>query len=155
MQAITKTKTDICALRSDFLKRSTLSDLLSIAEDVGGARRARELAELCTALEAAKTKNDEQVKLGSAFSPALYTVLYAVRCAVQMSEICLLSRRIDQLQARRAAERRESGGTVAGPHTFIIRDLQGQLQQLEERNVKKVELISGLGHHSLVRCRMR
>ena len=72
-----------------------------------------------------------------------------------MSEICLLSRRIDQLQARRAAERRESGGTVGGPHTFIIRDLQGQLQQLEERNVKKVGLISGLVHHSLVWCRMR
>ena len=58
-----------------------------------------------------------------------------------MTEICLLSRRVDQLQHQRT---KESSAKVTASSSFIIRDLQGQVQQLEERNVKKDALIKKL-----------
>lgn len=76
----------------------------------------RRLAEMCIKLEEAKIKNDEQ-----------------------MTEICLLSRRVDQLQHQRTKE--SSSVVTSGKSSFIIKDLQGQVQQLEERNVKKDSLI--------------
>jgi len=79
----------------------------------------RRLAEMCTKLEEAKIKNDEQ-----------------------MTEICLLSRRVDQLQHQRTKE--SSSVVTSGKSSFIIKDLQGQVQQLEERNVKKDSLIKKL-----------
>jgi len=78
----------------------------------------RRLADLCSRLEEAKLKNDDQ-----------------------MTEICLLSRRVDQLQHQRT---KESSAKVTASSSFIIRDLQGQVQQLEERNVKKDALIKKL-----------
>lgn len=79
----------------------------------------RRLAEMCSKLEEAKIKNDEQ-----------------------MTEICLLSRRVDQLQHQRSKE--SSSVVTSGKSSFIIKDLQGQVQQLEERNVKKDSLIKKL-----------
>ena len=60
-----------------------------------------------------------------------------------MTEICLLSRRVDQLQHQRS---KVSVSSVAssGKSSFIIKDLQGQVQQLEERNIKKDSLIKKL-----------
>ena len=58
-----------------------------------------------------------------------------------MTEICLLSRRVDQLQHQRT---KQSSAKVTASSSFIIRDLQGQVQQLEERNVKKDALIKKL-----------
>ena len=59
-----------------------------------------------------------------------------------MTEICLLSRRVDQLQHQRSKE--SSSVVTSGKSSFIIKDLQGQVQQLEERNVKKDSLIKKL-----------
>ena len=60
-----------------------------------------------------------------------------------MAEICLLSRRVDQLQRRK-----ESDGSVriseGQPASFIIKDLQSQVQQLNEKNIKKDSLIKKL-----------
>ena len=61
---------------------------------------------------------------------------------LQMTEICLLSRRVDQLQHQRSKE--SSSVVTSGKSSFIIKDLQGQVQQLEERNVKKDSLIKKL-----------
>jgi len=78
----------------------------------------KKLRELCAKLEEAKIKNDEQ-----------------------MTEICLLSRRVDQLQHQRC---KETSAKMSGQSSFIIKDLQGQVQQLEEKNVKKDALIKKL-----------
>lgn len=80
---------------------------------------SRRLAEICSKLEEAKFKNDEQ-----------------------MTEICLLSRRVDQLQHQKS--KGSSSVVTSGKSSFIIKDLQGQVQQLEERNVKKDSLIRKL-----------
>ena len=61
---------------------------------------------------------------------------------LQMTEICLLSRRVDQLQHQRS--KGSSSVVTSGKSSFIIKDLQGQVQQLEERNVKKDSLIKKL-----------
>ena len=58
-----------------------------------------------------------------------------------MSEISLLSRRIDQLQRSREADRKIVPGQ---PSSFIIKDLQMQIQHLEEKNCKKDSLIKKL-----------
>ena len=58
-----------------------------------------------------------------------------------MSEISLLSRRIDQLQRSREADRKIVPGQ---PSSFIIKDLQMQIQNLEEKNCKKDSLIKKL-----------
>jgi len=77
-----------------------------------------ELIDVCKKLEEAKIKNDEQ-----------------------MSEISLLSRRIDQLQRNRESDRKIKPGQ---PSSFIIKDLQMQIQHLEEKNCKKDSLIKKL-----------
>ena len=59
-----------------------------------------------------------------------------------MTEICLLSRRVDQLQHQKS--KGSSSVVTSGKSSFIIKDLQGQVQQLEERNVKKDSLIRKL-----------
>ena len=59
-----------------------------------------------------------------------------------MTEITLLSRRVDQLQHQRCKE--SSVKIPAGQSSFIIKDLQMQVQQLEEKNVKKDALIKKL-----------
>lgn len=79
----------------------------------------RKLTELCSKLEEAKIRNDEQ-----------------------MTEISLLSRRVDQLQHQRCKE--SSVKIPSGQSSFIIKDLQMQVQQLEEKNVKKDALIKKL-----------
>ena len=58
-----------------------------------------------------------------------------------MAEICLLSRRVDQLQRSKVSE---VGRVASGPSSFIIKDLQMQVQQLTEKNVKKDSLIKKL-----------
>jgi len=78
----------------------------------------KKLRELCAKLEEAKIKNDEQ-----------------------MTEICLLSRRVDQLQHQRC---KETSAKMSGQSSFIIKDLQGQIQHLEEKNIKKDALIKKL-----------
>ena len=60
-----------------------------------------------------------------------------------MTEICLLSRRVDQLQHQRSKVSVSSIDS-SGKSSFIIKDLQGQVQQLEERNIKKDSLIKKL-----------
>ena len=59
-----------------------------------------------------------------------------------MTEISLLSRRVDQLQHQRCKE--SSVKIPSGQSSFIIKDLQMQVQQLEEKNVKKDALIKKL-----------
>ena len=59
-----------------------------------------------------------------------------------MSEICLLSRRVDQLQRSKVSS--VSTVTAGQPNSFIIKDLQMQVQQLTEKNVKKDSLIKKL-----------
>ena len=59
-----------------------------------------------------------------------------------MTEITLLSRRVDQLQHQRCKE--SSVKIPSGQSSFIIKDLQMQVQQLEEKNVKKDALIKKL-----------
>jgi len=64
------------------------------------------------------------------------------RGSEQVAEIELLSRRVDQLQ-RRTAEPKLSLAP-GQPGTFIIKDLQSQVQKLEEKNCKKDSLIKKL-----------
>ena len=54
----------------------------------------------------------------------------------------MLSRRVDQLQHQRCKE--SSVKIPSGQSSFIIKDLQMQVQQLEEKNVKKDALIKKL-----------
>ena len=61
-----------------------------------------------------------------------------------MAEICLLSRRVDQLQRRKESDGRTVRVSEGQPASFIIKDLQSQLQQLNEKNVKKDSLIKKL-----------
>ena len=62
-----------------------------------------------------------------------------------MAEICLLSRRVDQLQRRKESEGRQTARIAEGqPASFIIKDLQSQVQQLNEKNIKKDSLIKKL-----------
>ena len=62
-----------------------------------------------------------------------------------MAEICLLSRRVDQLQRRKESDGRQSVRISEGqPASFIIKDLQSQVQQLNEKNIKKDSLIKKL-----------
>ena len=59
-----------------------------------------------------------------------------------MTEISLLSRRVDQLQHQKS---RDSSLVIpSGQSSFIIRNLQSQIQELEEKNVKKDSLIKKL-----------
>ena len=58
-----------------------------------------------------------------------------------MTEICLLSRRVDQLQHQRC---KETSAKMSGQSSFIIKDLQGQIQHLEEKIIKKDALIKKL-----------
>ena len=61
-----------------------------------------------------------------------------------MAEICLLSRRVDQLQRRKESDGQTVRISEGQPASFIIKDLQSQLQQLNEKNVKKDSLIKKL-----------
>ena len=62
-----------------------------------------------------------------------------------MAEICLLSRRVDQLQRRKESDGLQTVRISEGqPASFIIKDLQSQVQQLSEKNVKKDSLIKKL-----------
>ena len=62
-----------------------------------------------------------------------------------MAEICLLSRRVDQLQRRKESDGLQTVRISPGqPASFIIKDLQSQVQQLNEKNVKKDSLIKKL-----------
>ena len=64
----------------------------------------------------------------------------------QMSEISLLSRRIDQLQRSRESVRKSvsNNAGVSPSASFIIKDLQMQVQNLEEKNCKKDSMIKKL-----------
>ena len=59
-----------------------------------------------------------------------------------MTEISLLSRRVDQLQHQKTKDSELK--IVSGRSSFIIKNLQSQIQELEERNVKKDSLIKKL-----------
>ena len=61
-----------------------------------------------------------------------------------MAEICLLSRRVDQLQRRKESDGQTVRITEGQPASFIIKDLQSQVQQLNEKNIKKDSLIKKL-----------
>merc|ERR1711963_295008 len=61
--------------------------------------------------------------------------------AEQVAEIELLGRRVDQLQRRRGSLKAEAEATSNRPTTFIIKDMQSQVQELEEKNIKKDPLI--------------
>ena len=62
-----------------------------------------------------------------------------------MAEICLLSRRVDQLQRRKESDGLQTVRISEGqPASFIIKDLQSQVQELGEKNVKKDSLIKKL-----------
>merc|ERR1719237_1186559 len=65
------------------------------------------------------------------------------RGAEQVAEIELLGRRVDQLQRRRGSLKAEAEASNR-PTTFIIKDMQSQVQELEEKNVKKDSLIKKL-----------
>jgi len=65
------------------------------------------------------------------------------RGAEQVAEIELLGRRVDQLQRRRGSLKTEAEASNR-PTTFIIKDMQSQVQELEEKNVKKDSLIKKL-----------
>merc|ERR1719237_815737 len=65
------------------------------------------------------------------------------RGAEQVAEIELLGRRVDQLQRRRGSLKADSEATNR-PTTFIIKDMQSQVQELEEKNIKKDSLIKKL-----------
>ena len=60
---------------------------------------------------------------------------------MQTSEIRLLSRRIDQLQRSQETVRTAATAGTTGSSSFIIRDLQCQIQTLQEKNCKKDSLI--------------
>lgn len=64
--------------------------------------------------------------------------------AEQVAEIELLGRRVDQLQRRRGSLKAEAEATSNRPTTFIIKDMQSQVQELEEKNIKKDSLIKKL-----------
>lgn len=104
-----------------------LKDYIDCVEDLRHDMRRKdkelalaetELLDVCKKLEEAKIKNDEQ-----------------------LAEVCLLSRRVDQLQRRKESDVRITEGQ---PASFIIKDLQSQVQQLNEKNVKKDSLIKKL-----------
>jgi len=103
---------------NDYKERVNDMRLSMTRKDKELALAEEELIDVCKKLEEAKIKNDEQ-----------------------MSEISLLSRRIDQLQRSREADRKIVPGQ---PSSFIIKDLQMQIQNLEEKNCKKDSLIKKL-----------
>ena len=111
----------------DLNRRMTRKDKeLSLAE--------KELRDVCKKLEEAKVKNDEQVMFVLSIDSSNYDS--------QLAEISLLSRRVDQLQRSKVSQ---AGRITPGqPNSFIIKDLQMQVQQLEEKNVKKDSLIKKL-----------
>jgi len=102
----------------DYKERVTDMKLSMMRKDKELALAEEELIDVCKKLEEAKIKNDEQ-----------------------MSEISLLSRRIDQLQRSRETEKKIVPGQ---PSSFIIKDLQMQIEHLEEKNCKKDSLIKKL-----------
>jgi hypothetical protein len=103
---------------NDYKERVNDMRLSMTRKDKELALAEEELIDVCKKLEEAKIKNDEQ-----------------------MSEITLLSRRIDQLQRSRETDRKITPGQ---PSSFIIKDLQMQIQHLEEKNCKKDSLIKKL-----------
>jgi len=103
---------------NDYKERVNDMRISMTRKDKELALAEEELIDVCKKLEEAKIKNDEQ-----------------------MSEVSLLSRRIDQLQRSREADRKIVPGQ---PSSFIIKDLQMQIQHLEEKNCKKDSLIKKL-----------
>lgn len=100
--------------------------------EVAEVRRRRESRELALSL-AQQELADVVGKLEAAQE----------RGAEQVAEIELLGRRVDQLQRRRGSLKTEAEASNR-PTTFIIKDMQSQVQELEEKNVKKDSLIKKL-----------
>jgi len=125
---IVNTRIAACQTEADEYARLVVDQTKTIA----GLERARgkrerslegaleQLREANKKIEAAKQKNDQQ-----------------------LLETCLLSRQIDQLQ--RSQETAQSPvRTTSGKFSFIISDLQSQVQSLREKNTKKDSLIRKL-----------
>ena len=70
-----------------------------------------------------------------------------------MSEISRLTQHIGQLQKPRPEPK--ATNHASGPNSFIIKDLQSQIQQLEDKNVKKDVLIKKLAELILKTPEMR